>query len=128
MSVLISILLRAITIVIYNVESFTKMRVVGGYRLLQINMNLILIENENNKFFRELSGIKSLNNYSGYDERNFTTIDVNFIEMYKKYEKMKKLEKINPVFIHPTENGIENEIQITNILNGGLMDEFKYFI
>lgn len=126
---IISIILKVITIVMYNVESFRNVRVAGGYRLILINMNLILSENENeiNRFFRELSGVKSLNKYSGYDERNVTTKnDFNFKEMYEKYKKMKKLEKIHPVFLHPLEN--ENNLQKTNILNGGLMKEFNDLI
>jgi hypothetical protein len=92
-------------------------------------MKLILNENENeiSKFYREISGVKSLNKYSGYDERNITTKnDFNFKELHEKYKKLKKLEKSHPVFLHPLEN--ENNIQITNILNGGLLKEFDEFI
>jgi hypothetical protein len=125
MSIILSTLLKSI--MIYQVYSFNKAGV--SVRLQNLNMKLILNENENeiSKFYREISGVKSLNKYSGYDERNITTKnDFNFKELHEKYKKLKKLEKSHPVFLHPLEN--ENNIQITNILNGGLLKEFDEFI
>lgn len=127
MSVILSILLNAI--IAYQVVSFTKVRVSGGFQHLNMKLELNENENEFTKFFRELSGVKNLNKYSGYDARNITTRnDFNFKEMNEKYKKMKKLEKTHPLFMHPIENGIENKIQTINILNGGMMEEFDEFI
>ena len=122
MSILLSILLKAI--MIYQVISFSKTRFTYVSRL---NM-LILDENENeiNRLFRELSGVKNLNKFSGHYGPNITEKDFNFKELHEKYKKMKKLEKLHPVFLHPLEN--ENKIQTTNILNGGLNDGFNEFI
>jgi hypothetical protein len=91
-------------------------------------MKLVLNENENeiNKFFRELSGVKSLNKFSGHYGPNITEKEFDIKELHEKYNKMKKLQKIQPVFLHPLEN--ENKLKRTNILNGGLMNEFDEFI
>ena len=122
MNVILSILIKAI--MVYQVDSFTKTRLTSVSRL---NM-LILNENENeiNKFFRELSGVKSLNKFSGHYGPNITEKEYNFKELHEKYKKMKKLEKLHPVFLHPLEN--ENKVQTIKILSGGLMNEFNEFI
>ena len=108
----------------YRVVSFSKTRLNGGFRLYRINM---LNENENEikKLFRELSGVKSVNRFSGHYGPNITEKDFNFKELHEKYKKMKKLEKSHPMFLHPLENA--NKIQTTNILNGGLTTDFNDF-
>ena len=122
MNVILSILLKAI--MIYQVDSFTKTRFnsVSRLNMLRLDEN----ENEINRFFRELSGVKSLNKFSGHYGPNITDKEFNFKELHEKYKKMKKLEKLHPIYLHPLEN--ENKIQKINILNGGLMEEFNEFI
>ena len=119
---MLSILIKAI--MIYQVVSFTKTRF---SRVSRLNM-LILNENDNeiNKFFRDLSGVKSLNKFSGCYRPNVTDKEFDFVELNEKYKKMKKLEKLHPVFLHPQEN--KNKIEEMNILNGGLKKEFDEFI